>query len=201
MNAKAHLKYKGNNMIQDKIIGIGTAGVSILNTIADEKLKNIRLIAIDAAQDSLLHSKAHETILLGEHGLGSGGDPIRGAEFTEAAQDTIYEALANTKRLMLTYGLGGGTGAGAAPVVARLAHVMGVEDIRAVVVFPFTFEGQTRNMKAKNSLTGLKAKVPQVRVLQGDNLLSFIGRQAPLQEVYSVVERVAMWQILSHLTS
>ena len=103
---------------------------------------------------------------------------------------------------MLTYGLGGGTGAGAAPVVARLAHVIGANDVRAVVVYPFAFEGPVRHTNANNNLARLRAKVQNVSVLQSDDLLLHLaGQQATLQEAFSIVDRVAMWQILSYLTS
>ena len=167
----------------DKIIGIGSAGISILNKIANENLKNVNLIAIDSESGSLLQSKAHTTILLNGSGLGAGGDATRGKEFAEANQDTIYEILTNTKRLMLIYGLGGGTGSGVAPVVARLAHVLGVSDIQAVVVYPFTFEGAIRTTYAKNNLISLRAKVQNVNVVQSDDLLMrFVGQQASLEE-------------------
>lgn len=186
-------------MSHDKIIGIGYAGINILHKIARENLKTIDLVAMDSANDMLLQSNAHEKIFLSEHGLGAGGDAKRGAEYAESSQDAIYEALADTNRLIMTYGLGGGTGAGSAPVVARIAHVIGIEDIRAFVIFPFSFEGFQRQQQAKHNLSQIKAKVQRVRILKGDNVSRFVGQTTSTHEAYDMIMRVAMWQILSQL--
>ena len=120
-------------------------------------------------------------------GLGAGGDPSVGEKAAEEAQQEITQALEGADMVFITAGMGGGTGTGAAPVVARLAKQLGILTI-AVVTKPFTWEGKKRQNQANSGIDKLKESVDAVIVVPNDKLLQVVDRQVSLQESFTIVD-------------
>ena len=155
-----------------KVIGIGGAGNNAVNRMVDSGIKGVEFIAVNTDRQALLLSKAPSKIQIGEkitRGLGAGANPDIGAQAAEESKTEIAEALRGADMVFVTAGMGGGTGTGAAPIVAACAKEMGILTI-GVVTKPFTFEGKKRLSQAERGIESLKGKVDTLVVIPNDKL-------------------------------
>ena len=137
-----------------KVVGVGGAGGNAVNRMVDDGVKNVDFIAINTDKQVLDTSRADYKIQIGEkvsRGQGAGGDPEKGAKAAEESREEIANALKGTQMIFITAGMGGGTGTGAAPVVAEIAREQGILTI-GVVTKPFSYEGKRRMMYAEQGI-------------------------------------------------
>ena len=175
-----------------KVIGVGGAGNNAVNRMIDSGIKNVEFIAINTDNQALRLSKAPMKIQIGEkitRGLGAGANPDVGAQAAEESKSEIAEALKGADMVFVTAGMGGGTGTGAAPVVASAAKEMGILTI-GVVTKPFTFEGKKRLSQAERGIENLKGKVDTLVVIPNDKLLQVIDRKTSIIEAFKMADDV-----------
>ena len=150
-----------------KVVGVGGGGVNAVNRMIDAGLKGVEFIAANTDAQALLMSDADEKLDIGRdltRGLGAGSDPEVGRQAAEEHVDEIRESLAGADMVFITAGKGGGTGTGAAPVIAEVAKSQGALTI-GVVTRPFAFEGRRRSVQAEQGIQKLKEKVDTLIVL------------------------------------
>ena len=156
-----------------KVIGVGGAGNNAVNRMIDAGIKGVDFIAVNTDRQALQTSRANTKIQIGEkitRGLGAGANPDIGAQSAEESKGELAEVLRGADMVFVTAGMGGGTGTGAAPVVAQAAKEMGILTI-GVVTKPFTFEGKKRLSQAERGIESLKGKVDTLVVIPNDKLL------------------------------
>ena len=186
-----------NNVMLDgtatiKVIGIGGAGNNAVNRMVDSGIKGVEFITVNTDRQALLLSKAPSKIQIGEkitRGLGAGANPDIGAQAAEESKSEIAEALRGADMVFVTAGMGGGTGTGAAPIVAATAKEMGILTI-GVVTKPFTFEGKKRLAQAERGIENLKGKVDTLVVIPNDKLLQVIDRKTSIVEAFRMADDV-----------
>ena len=169
-----------------KVIGVGGAGNNAVNRMVESGIKNVEFIAVNTDRQALLLSKAASKIQIGEkitRGLGAGANPDIGAQAAEESKTEIAEMV------FVTAGMGGGTGTGAAPIVAAAAKEMGILTI-GVVTKPFTFEGKKRLAQADRGIESLKGKVDTLIVIPNDKLLQVIDRKTSIVEAFKMADDV-----------
>ena len=174
-----------------KVIGVGGAGTNAVNRMVDSGIRG-EFIAVNTDRQALLLSKASSKIQIGEkitRGLGAGANPDIGAQAAEESKAEITEALRGADMVFVTAGMGGGTGTGAAPVVAAAAKEMGILTI-GVVTKPFTFEGKKRLTQAERGIESLKGKVDTLVVIPNDKLLQVIDRKTSIVEAFKMADDV-----------
>ncbi len=157
-----------------KVIGVGGGGGNAVAHMIASGVSGVEFVCANTDAQALNQSASHKLIQLGATGLGAGSKPEKGREAAEMAIDEIREAIADSHMLFITAGMGGGTGTGAAPVIARVAKEMGVLTV-GVVTKPFDFEGQKRMSNADSGLTELEANVDSLIVVLNDKLLEVYG--------------------------
>ncbi|MFA4814890.1 MAG: cell division protein FtsZ [Candidatus Gracilibacteria bacterium] len=175
-----------------KVVGIGGGGGNALNRMIRANVKGIDFIAINTDAQALYHSEAPIKINIGKattRGLGAGSHPDVGRQAAEESSEEIKQALDGAEMLFITCGLGGGTGTGAAPVIAEIARDLGILTV-AVVTKPFSFEGHRRRTQAEEGLENLKNKVDTLITIPNDKILSLIDKKTPLTEAFIVVDDV-----------
>ena len=175
-----------------KVIGVGGAGNNAVNRMVDSGIKGVEFIAINTDRQALLLSKAGSKIQIGEkitRGLGAGANPDIGAQAAEESKAEIQEVLRGADMVFVTAGMGGGTGTGAAPIVAACAKEMGILTI-GVVTKPFTFEGKKRLSQADRGVESLKGKVDTLVVIPNDKLLQIIDRKTSIVEAFKMADDV-----------
>lgn len=175
-----------------KVIGIGGAGNNAVNRMVESGIKGVEFIAVNTDRQALLLSKAASKIQIGEkitRGLGAGANPDIGAQAAEESKSEIAEALRGADMVFVTAGMGGGTGTGAAPIVAATAKEMGILTI-GVVTKPFTFEGKKRLSQAERGVESLKGKVDTLVVIPNDKLLQIIDRKTSIVEAFKMADDV-----------
>ena len=175
-----------------KVIGVGGAGNNAVNRMVDSGIKGVDFIAVNTDRQTLLVSKAATKIQIGEkitRGLGAGANPDIGAQAAEESKAEIAEALRGADMVFVTAGMGGGTGTGAAPIVAAAAKEMGILTI-GVVTKPFTFEGKKRLSQAERGIESLKGKVDTLVVIPNDKLLQIIDRKTSIIEAFKMADDV-----------
>ena len=163
-----------NQGTQIKVIGIGGGGGNAVAHMIASAVQGVEFVCANTDAQALGRSSAHRTIQLGSSGLGAGSKPERGREAAELAVDDIRAAIEGAHMLFITAGMGGGTGTGAAPVIARLAREMGILTV-GVVTKPFEFEGGRRMSNADAGLTELEANVDSLIVVLNEKLLEVLG--------------------------
>ena len=182
-----------------KVIGVGGGGGNALNSIADQGIiGNVDYIAINTDIQALKNSKATEKIQIGAkltHGLGAGAKPEVGEASAIESQDEITEALKDADMVFITAGMGGGTGTGAAPVVAKIAHDMEKLTI-AVVSKPFRFEGTKKLEKAEKGINALLDNVDALIVIPNQNLLA-TGQKLTMKQSYALSDEVLKTDVIS----
>jgi cell division protein FtsZ len=175
-----------------KVIGVGGAGGNAVNRMIEAGLKGVDFIAANTDAQVLEQSKCPKRIQLGTgitKGLGSGANPGVGREAAEEDEALIAETLAGSDMVFVTAGMGGGTGTGAAPVVARIARSLGALTV-AVVTRPFEFEGRRRLQIAEEGLRELREKVDTLIVIPNQRLLAIVEKHTPLKEAFKVADQV-----------
>ena len=175
-----------------KVIGVGGAGNNAVNRMVDSGIKGVEFTAVNTDRQTLLVSKAATKIQIGEkitRGLGAGANPDIGAQAAEESKAEIAEALRGADMVFVTAGMGGGTGTGAAPIVAAAAKEMGILTI-GVVTKPFKFEGKKRLSQAERGIESLKGKVDTLVVIPNDKLLQIIDRKTSIIEAFKMADDV-----------
>jgi cell division protein FtsZ len=180
-----------------KVIGVGGAGGNAVNRMIQSGLSGVEFIAANTDAQVLDQSLSPKKLQLGTgvtKGLGSGANPNVGRDAAEEDEAMIAEALEGADMVFVTAGMGGGTGTGAAPVVARIARAQGALTV-AVVTRPFEFEGRRRMQLAEDGLRELKERVDTLIVIPNQRLLTIVDRTTPLKEAFRVAD-----QVLHHAT-
>lgn len=175
-----------------KVIGVGGGGTNAVNRMVDSGIRGVEFVAVNTDRQALLLSKASSKIQIGEkitRGLGAGANPDIGAQAAEESKAEITEALRGADMVFVTAGMGGGTGTGAAPIVAACAKEMGILTI-GVVTKPFTFEGKKRLSQADRGIESLKGKVDTLVVIPNDKLLQVIDRKTSIVEAFKMADDV-----------
>ncbi len=173
-----------------KVMGVGGGGCNAINSMIDSNVSSAEFIAVNTDNQALLLSKASKTLQIGAKltkGLGAGSDPNVGEAAAEESKEQIVEILKGTDLLFIASGMGGGTGTGAASVIARIARELGILTI-AVVTKPFSFEGRVRNDNANKGIVNLKKYVDTLVVIPNDKLLQFLPAQTGMLEAFKVAD-------------
>ncbi len=177
-----------------KVIGVGGGGGNAVNRMIKEGLSNVEFYLMNTDLQVLNCSNANNKIQLGKaltNGLGAGGEPEVGEKAAQEAQKEIADALEGADMVFITAGMGGGTGTGAAPIVAKTAKDMGILTV-GVVTKPFNFEGKRRMAQAIQGLEKLRDAVDALIVIPNEKLLEVVDRRVSLQESFSVVDEVLL---------
>ena len=176
-----------------KVVGVGGAGNNAVDRMIESGIKGVEFIAVNTDRQQLVQkSKAGTKIQIGEkitRGLGAGANPDIGAQAAEENKSEIEEALRGADMVFVTAGMGGGTGTGAAPMVAGIAKEMGILTI-GVVTKPFTFEGKKRLSQADRGIESLKSKVDTLVIIPNDKLLQIIDRKTSIMEAFKMADDV-----------
>ena len=184
----------GANPTNIKVIGVGGGGGNAVNRMIRSGLSGVEFWLMNTDMQVLVKGGTNNRIQLGAtstRGLGAGNDPSIGEKAAEEAQQEITNALEGADMVFITAGMGGGTGTGAAPVVAKIAKQLGILTI-AVVTKPFTWEGKKRTNQANAGLEKLKESVDAVIVVPNDKLLQVVGRDVSLDESFVIVDEVLL---------
>ena len=175
-----------------KVVGVGGAGGAAVNRMKDTGIKGVEFIAINTDAQALRHSKADVKIHIGQEttrGLGAGADPKVGEAAANESADEIKKALQGADMAFITFGAGGGTGSGAAPVVSAIARELGVLTV-GVVTRPFSFEGDRRRRNAEYGINNIAKTVDTLITIPNDRLLQTIDRRTPLLETFKIADDV-----------
>ncbi len=175
-----------------KVVGVGGGGGNALNTMIESRLKNVEFISANTDAQALKTSLAPTKIQLGmdvTHGLGAGADPEVGRKSAEESESYLQESLAGCEMVFVTAGMGGGTGTGAAPVVARIARELGALTV-GVVTKPFGFEGKVRMNNADEGLEELRKSVDTLIVIPNDRIFSVIKHGEKARDAFAIVDDV-----------
>ena len=186
------LNYMLDGTATIKVIGVGGAGNNAVNRMIEAGIKNVEFIAVNTDRQTLNSSKAGSKIQIGEkltRGLGAGANPDIGSQAAEESRAEIAEILKGADMVFVTAGMGGGTGTGAAPIVAATAKELGILTI-GVVTKPFTFEGKKRLAQAERGIASLKGKVDTLVVIPNDKLLQVIDRKTSIVEAFRMADDV-----------
>ena len=169
---------------QIKVIGVGGGGGNAVDHMIEREVQGVEFICANTDAQALSRSSAHKIIQLGASGLGAGSKPEKGREAAEAAVEDIQSAIAGAHMLFITAGMGGGTGTGAAPVIARVAKEMGILTV-GVVTKPFDWEGGRRMTNADAGLTELEANVDSLIVVLNEKLQDVLGDDITQDEAFA----------------
>src|SRR5512139_2671164 len=175
-----------------KVIGVGGGGSNAVNRMIDEGIQGVEFIVVNTDAQALTQTKAPTKVRLGEkltRGLGAGGDPEIGRKSAEESADELYNVLKGSDMVFVTAGMGGGTGTGAAPVVAQVAKESGALTI-GVVTRPFTFEGMRRMQAAEQGIGKLKEHADTLIAIPNDRLLQIADKRASLQDAFRLADDV-----------
>lgn len=175
-----------------KVVGVGGGGNNAINRMIGSGLQGVDFYTINTDAQALLHSAANNTLQIGElltRGLGTGGNPLLGEQAAEESKEAISNALKGSDLVFVTAGMGGGTGSGAAPVVAQLAKEAGYLTV-GVVTYPFSFEGRKRSLQALEAIEKLQKNVDTLIVIPNDRLLDIADEQTPLQDAFLLADDV-----------
>ncbi len=177
-----------------KVVGVGGAGVNALNRMIDAGLRGVEFIAVNTDAQALLMSEADIKLDIGRQltrGLGAGSDPEVGRAAAEEHLEEIEEVLKGADMVFITAGKGGGTGTGAAPVIAEIAKGLGALTI-GVVTRPFDFEGRRRSVQAEQGIQRLKEKVDTLIVIPNERLLSLADAQTTMVDAFRMADEVLL---------
>ncbi|MGE8317543.1 MAG: cell division protein FtsZ, partial [Comamonas sp.] len=163
-----------NQGTQIKVIGVGGGGGNAVEHMISRSVQGVEFISANTDAQALQRSHAHRVIQLGDSGLGAGSKPDNGREAAESAIEEIRSSIVGSHMLFITAGMGGGTGTGAAPVIARVAKEMGILTV-GVVTKPFEWEGSRRMNNAEGGLSELEANVDSLIVVLNEKLLDVLG--------------------------
>jgi cell division protein FtsZ len=175
-----------------KVLGVGGGGSNAVNRMIEQGMSGVEFIAVNTDAQALLLSNAPRRVRIGDkltRGLGAGGNPEVGQKAAEESSEDLYEVVRGSDMIFIACGLGGGTGTGAAPIVAQVARECGALTI-GVVTKPFTFEGNRRGQAAEGGINRLKEQVDTLIVIPNDRLLQIVDKRASLQESFRLADDV-----------
>lgn len=175
-----------------KVIGVGGGGGNAINRMIDEGVSGVEFIAANTDLQALSSTKAETVIQLGPkltRGLGAGGRPEVGRKAAEESEEALTEAISGADMVFITAGMGGGSGTGAAPVIARIAKELGALTV-GVVTRPFGFEGSKRGQYAVEGINELREHVDTLLIISNNNLLEIVDKKTPLLEALSEADNV-----------
>jgi cell division protein FtsZ len=174
------------------VVGVGGGGSNAVNRMIEEGLIGIEFVAVNTDAQALLLSNSPTRVRIGDkltRGLGAGGDPEIGKKAAEESAEELYEVIKGTDMVFIAAGIGGGTGTGAAPILAQIAKEVGSLTI-GVVTRPFTFEGAKRRKTAEEGIEKLKEHVDTLIVIPNDRLLQIADKRASLHEAFKLADDV-----------
>ena len=189
MNIEMIEKHEFNPDTQIRVIGVGGGGGNAVEHMIASGVRGVEFICANTDAQALKVSSASRVIQLGDNGLGAGSKPERGQAAAEAAVESIREVLQGSNMVFITAGMGGGTGTGAAPVVARVAREMGILTV-GVVTKPFDWEGGRRMTNAEAGLAELEANVDSLIVVLNEKLLEVLGDDVTQDQAFSFANDV-----------
>ncbi len=175
-----------------KVVGVGGGGTNAVNRMISAGIKGVEFYAFNTDRQALKSSLADNKIQIGEKvtkGLGAGANPEVGQESAEESIDEIKEALQGADMVFITAGMGGGTGTGAAPVIAQVAKELGLLTV-GVVTKPFAFEGFKRSKSAEKGISSLKDKVDTLVIIPNDRLLSISDKKTSFSEAFEMADEI-----------
>ncbi|MBC7076249.1 MAG: cell division protein FtsZ [Syntrophomonadaceae bacterium] len=175
-----------------KVIGIGGGGNNAINRMIEAGLKGVEFIAVNTDAQALYLSRAEKKVQIGEKltkGLGAGADPDIGMRAAEESSDDIKKALQGADMIFVTAGMGGGTGTGGAPIIARIAKELGALTV-GVVTKPFTFEGRKRNLQAERGIQSLREEVDSLITIPNDRLLQVVDKNTAFNDAFKMADDI-----------
>ncbi|MCI1857627.1 MAG: cell division protein FtsZ [Sporolactobacillus sp.] len=181
-----------NNLAKIKVIGVGGGGSNAVNRMIESGIQGVEFIGANTDAQALKLSKAGTKVQLGEkltRGLGAGANPDVGKKAAEESRDQVEEMLKGADMVFVTAGMGGGTGTGAAPIIAEIAKDVGALTV-GVVTRPFSFEGRKRAKQAQLGIDNLKEKVDTLIVIPNDRLLEIVDRNTPMLDAFREADNV-----------
>jgi len=181
-----------DNFAQIKVIGVGGGGQNAVNRMIEEGIQGVEFISVNTDSQALMLSNAPQRLRIGEKltkGLGSGGNPEIGQRAAEESREEIQEMVKGSDMVFVTAGMGGGTGSGAAPVIAAIARDQGALTI-GVVTKPFTFEGSHRRRTAEGAMAELARSVDTLIAIPNDRLLQVVDKKAPITQAFRAADDV-----------
>ncbi|QQK76729.1 cell division protein FtsZ [Salicibibacter cibarius] len=181
-----------DQLAQIKVIGVGGGGSNAVNRMIENGLQGVEFIAVNTDSQALSLSQADTKLQLGgklTRGLGAGANPEIGKKAAEESKEQMEESLTGADMVFITAGMGGGTGTGAAPVIAEVAKEIGALTV-GVVTRPFTFEGKKRSTHATEGIETLKEKVDTLIVIPNDRLLEIVDKSTPMLEAFREADNV-----------
>jgi len=193
---ETRIRYSGDFRDKEariKVIGVGGGGGNAVNRMVEADIRMVDFIAMNTDAQDLRRNKASNRIQIGENltnGLGVGGDPARGREAALESEDLIKEAVLDADLIFITAGMGGGTGTGAAPVVAEIAKKLSTALVIGVVTRPFEFEGTVRANQADQGIHEMRKHVDSLLVIPNDRLRAIVGADTPATEAYRIADDV-----------
>ena len=185
-------QFQSESFARIKVVGVGGGGCNAVNRMIDEGLQGIEFITVNTDAQALLLSQAATRVRIGDkvtRGLGAGGNPEVGRRAAEESGDELYEVLKGSDMVFITAGLGGGTGTGAAPIIAQIAREVGALTI-GVVTRPFGFEGSRRSKSAEDGINKLKEQADTLIVIPNDRLLQIVDKRSGLKDAFSIADDV-----------
>jgi cell division protein FtsZ len=181
-----------NQFAQIKVIGVGGGGNNAVNRMITAGLKGVDFVAINTDAQAINLSRAGHKVQIGlklTKGLGAGANPEVGSKAAEESREELIHALKGADMVFVTAGMGGGTGTGAAPIVAEIAKELGALTV-GVVTRPFTFEGRKRAMQAEKGIAELKSKVDTLITIPNDRLLQVVDKHTTIHEAFRIADDV-----------
>lgn len=185
--------------VKIKVIGVGGGGSNAVDGMVDAKINGVDFISVNTDKQALARSKAETKVQIGEkltRGLGAGADPDVGRKAAEESKNEIIKLIEDSEMVFITAGMGGGTGTGAAPVIAQTAKEMGKLTV-GVVTKPFTFEGKKRMKQAEDGIEELKHKVDTLITIPNDRLLQIVQKNTSMLKAFSIADDVLRQAIQS----
>ena len=187
------------NVVTIKVVGIGGAGNNVVNRMVKAGTQGVEFIAINTDKQALAVSNADQKLQIGEkmtRGQGAGSDPEIGKRSAEESRNNIAKAIEDADMVFITAGMGGGTGTGAAPVIAQTAKEMGILTI-GVVTKPFKFEGKMRMNQAQAGISKLAEQVDSLIVIPNDRLRYISEQRMSLAQAFSMADEVLLHGVKS----
>ena len=181
-----------DNFAHIKVVGVGGGGQNAVNRMIEESVQGVEFISINTDAQALMLSNAPQRVRIGEKitkGLGSGGNPDIGQRAAEESRDELHEVLSGADMIFVTAGMGGGTGSGAAPIVAQVARELGALTV-GVVTRPFTFEGAQRRRNAEQAIESLGNSVDTLITIPNDRLLQIVDKKVSVKDAFRVADDV-----------
>ncbi len=192
MNQSTNYSSQLESFAHIKVVGVGGGGCNAVERMIKEGLQGVEFIAINTDAQALMLSSAPTRVRIGEkltRGLGSGGNPDQGRKAAEESQEALYNVLRGADMVFVTAGMGGGTGTGAASIIAQIGRELGALTI-GVVTRPFAFEGSRRIQVAESGIEKLKEQADTLIVIPNDRLLQIVDKHANLQDAFRIADDV-----------